>query len=257
MSKQQNLVYFTMLVLALITVFSLYQPEQMVDQIVAPSGSYERIIWTDKETYELGEKVEAAIILVNHNEYPISVNPIFAFDFSGNSVYDPEKIACTILANYPAGAKVEISANGNLTLTSCIFTPTYPGPFKINGLGLTKTVNVTGYKKIPLNSTGISFKIEPSNPKPKDKEKIECSLVIVNDNPYPVKVPVFERIGYGLTPGDRVEMAYWDRVISSYRIEANSQCNAWSHSFYVRYPSFSLYVYVDDFTASLSLEVEK
>ncbi|MGW8180273.1 MAG: hypothetical protein ACWGQW_16155, partial [bacterium] len=68
MSKQQNLVYVTMLVLALITVFSLYQPEQMVDQIVAPSGSYERIIWTDKETYELGEKVEAAIILVNHNE---------------------------------------------------------------------------------------------------------------------------------------------------------------------------------------------
>lgn len=257
MSKQENLVYFTMLFLALITAYSLYLPEQDADQPVVSSGLYERIIWTDKETYELGEPVEAAIVFVNHNEYPISINPIYSYEFSGNSVYDPEKVACGIFADYPAGAKIIVPAKGNLTLNSCTFTPTYPGPFKIIGLGLTKTVNVTGYKEVTLNSTGISLKIEANVPVLKDKENIEFSLVVVNDNPYPVKIPVFDKLEYGFLLGEITGGFYPDWAIPFFKVEAYSQTTMWRHSFRVSYPSFTLYIYVNDYTASLTMEVEK
>jgi hypothetical protein len=124
MSKQENLVYFTMLFLALITAYSLYLPEQDADQPVVSSGLYERIIWTDKETYELGEPVEAAIVFVNHNEYPISINPIYSYEFSGNSVYEPNKISGGVFADYASDAKIMIPANENITFTDCSFTPT-------------------------------------------------------------------------------------------------------------------------------------
>lgn len=124
MSKQENLVYFTMLFLALITAYSLYLPEQDADQPAVSSGLYERIIWTDKETYELGEPVEAAIVFVNHNEYPISINPIYSYEFSGNSVYEPNKISGGVFADYASDAKIMIPANENITFTDCSFTPT-------------------------------------------------------------------------------------------------------------------------------------
>lgn len=202
MSTQRRIIYGVMVLLVAITVFSIgmsYKDkvanyiDPSEDNVLA-SGTYERFIWTDKESYELGEQVEAAIIFVNHNNYTIGINPIYSYEFSGNSVYDSKQIACSDHVSYPPDAKIIIPANGNLTLTSRKFTPTYPGPFKITGLGQTKTVNIIGYKEVDVNSTGISLKIEPEVPVLKDKQNIWFYLIIVNENPYPVKIPVFSPV---------------------------------------------------------------
>ena len=92
MSKQQNLIYFTMLVLALITAFSLYLSGEEADQPVSSSGLLERIIWTDKETYELGETVEAAILFINNGDQPLEIYPIYSYTFSGNSVLIQDRL---------------------------------------------------------------------------------------------------------------------------------------------------------------------
>jgi len=257
------MIYGVMLVLVAITVFSLGINYDVIkegfndpfENLVTRSGTYEQFIWTNKESYKLGEQVEAAIVFVNHHNYTIGINPIYSYEFSGNSVYDPEKTTCSIHASYPQGAKIIIPANENLTFTSCKFTPTYPGPFKIVGLGQTKTVNVTGYKEVDVNSTGISLKIEPEAPVLRDKENVWFVLIIVNENPYPVKIPVFNEISYCLIPSKPRGGMMVDWIMSHYTIEANSEKMVWRDRFRVTQPGFSLYYYIRGVTVSFEGEV--
>ena len=258
MSREKQLVYFILLVLALFTAYSLYQPEQRVNQIVTTSGDYERAIWTDKEAYELGERVEASIMLINHNDYPISIDPIFAFDFSGNSIYEPQQMACNILTSFPAEAKITIPANGNVALTSCVFTPTYPGPFEINGLGLTKTVSVTGYKEVTLNSTGISLDVVTNQTTIKEGDLVTFYLIIRNDNPYPVKVPVYEKFARSMVPIEKQTHSIMiDWVWRYFKVDANSYTTTWTDRHSMRAPGFSLFYMVDGCRADIQLEVTK
>jgi hypothetical protein len=250
------MIYSTMLVLIVIIALSLgFYGEEKEENYLATSGSYERVISTDKEIYELGEQVEAAIVFINPNEHPISINPINYYSFSGNSVYDPEQISGGIHADYPAGSKIVIPAEGNLTFTSCSFTPTYPGPFKITGLGHTKTVNVTGYKEANVNSTGISLKIEPNVPAIKDHETVEVSLILVNDNPYPVKIPVFSEIRRSLVSTNPKSGMLIQHVVSHYEIEAYSKRLLWRENCRVSYPGFSIYYKVEGVMVALEMEV--
>jgi len=257
------MIYSVMLILVAITVFSLGINDDAVkigvndpsENLVTRSGTYEQFIWTNKESYELGEQVEAAIIFVNNHNYTIGINPIYSLEFSGNSVYDPEKIACNIHASYPQGAKIIIPANENLTFTSSKFTPTYPGPFKIVGLGQTKTVNVTGYKEVTVNSTGISFKVEPSVLVLKDRDTVEVSLFLVNDNPYPVKIPVFSEIRRSLVSTNPKSGMMIQYVISHYEIEAYSERLLWRENCRASYPGFSIYYKVEGVMVALEMEV--
>jgi hypothetical protein len=257
LTEWRKIIYSSMLLLAIVTIASISLFNDTPDSDEKTSGLYEKIIRTNKETYELGETVEAAIVFRNNADHPLEINPIYSFSFSGNSVYEPNKISGGVFVDYASDAKIMIPANGNITFTKSSFTPTYPGPFKITGLGLTKTMNVTGYKDVTCNSTGISLKIEPSVPVLKDKENVDFSLVIVNDNPYPVKIQAPNGIEYGLRPDDKIGGMYGDLVIGHFKIEAYSQRTVWSHSFRVIYPSFSLYVYINKYIVSLEMEVEK
>ncbi|MCW4012899.1 MAG: hypothetical protein NWF07_07895 [Candidatus Bathyarchaeota archaeon] len=255
MSTHRRIIYSVMLILVAIILFSLGSGSDEKDEnLFASSGSYERVIWTEKEVYELGEEVEAAIVFINPNEYPLNIDPIYSLSFSGNSVYDPEKITCEIYLEY-VEPKIIIPEKGNTTITINTFTPTYPGPFKITGLGLVKTVNVTGYKEVNVNSTGISLKIEPEVPVLKDKENVWFDLIIVNENPYPVKIRVFNEIGYCLIPSKPKGGMMVDWIMSHYTVEANSEKGVWRNQFRVTLPGFSLYYYIRGVTVSFEREV--
>ena len=255
MSTYRKIIYSVMLILIAITLFSLGSGYDEKDvNLFATSGSYERVIWTTKDVYELGESVEAAIVFINPNKYPIIIEPIYSLSFSGNSVYDPEKMSCEIYLEY-VEPKIIIPEKGNTTITINTFTPTYPGPFKITGLGLTKTVNVTGYKEVDVNSTGISLKIEPEVPVLRDKKNVWFYLIIVNENPYPVKIPVFTDIGYSLIPSKPRGGMKIDWIMTHYIVEANSEKGVWRNQFRVTQPGFSLYYYIRGITVSFEREV--
>ena len=256
MGKQENLVYFTMLVMALITGYSLYVSGQTTDLPKSSSGLYERIVWTNKETYELGETVEAAILFINHGDQPLEIYPIYSYTFSGNSVYDPKQITGKVFVDY-AEDKITIPANGNLTFQSGSFKPTYPGPFKITGLGITKTVNVTGFKEVSLNSTGMSLVIKPSVSKPKDRDYVEFSFVIENNNPYPVRLPIVTKIYTGLSPNELRPSIFIDWLYPHIGIAPYSERLLCSKGFQVRYPGFSLFMSANGVMASIELEVEQ
>jgi hypothetical protein len=162
LTEWRKIIYSSMLLLAIITIASISLFNDTPDTDEKTSGLYEKVIWTNKETYELGETIEAAIVFRNNADHTLEINPIYSFSFSGNSVYEPNKISGGAFEDYASDAKIMIPANRNITFTKSSFTPTYPGPFKITGLGVSKTVNVTGYKLVRMNSTGIKLSLEPT-----------------------------------------------------------------------------------------------
>ena len=254
MSQHEKNANFVMLFLVVVIAVSLIWMEQGREVPLKASGKYEKGIWTEKEEYGLGETIEAAIIFINDGYQPIEIYPIYSFTFSGNSVYDPVQVTGEIYTEY-VEPKITIPANSNLTFVTSSFTPTYPGPFKITGLGLTKTVNVTGYKEATLNSTGISLIIEPSIREPKDRDYVEFSLVIVNDNPYPVKVPSVSKINIGFAPNDLRSGVFISWLYPYIEIEANSSRLLHRQGYQLRYPGFGLYMSVEGVMASIEVEV--
>lgn len=256
MSHYERNANFVMLFLVVIIAVSLILMEQGREVPQMESQGYEKVIWTDKERYELGETIEAAIVFINKGDQPVEVYPIYSFTFSGNSVYDPMQITGGVFVEY-AEDKIPIPANGNITFTDSSFTPTYPGPFKITGLGLTKIVNVTGYKEATLNSTGISLKIEPSIKEPKDRDYVEFSLFIVNENLYPVKVPSVSKIYIGYSPDDQKPSVFISWLYPYLEIDSNSSRLLYSRGYQLRYPGFGLYMSVEGVMVSIELEVEQ
>ena len=122
-------------------------------------------------------------------------------------------------------------------------------------MGVKKTVDVTGYKEVSLNSTGISLVVIPARTALKDRDYVTFNLTIVNDNPYPVKVPVFYEIPYSFTSDTPAGGVHLEWVWSHFKIEANAQHTDWSKKYFVRYPEFSLYYDIDGVKASIELEV--
>ncbi len=213
LTEWRKIIYSSMLLLAIITIASISLFNDTPDTDEKTSGLYEKVIWTNKETYELGETIEAAIVFRNNADHPLEINPIYSFSFSGNSVYEPNKISGGAFADYASDAKIMIPANGNITFTKSSFTPTYPGPFKITGLGVSKTVNVTGYKLVRMNSTGIKLSLEPTKTVLKDRDYVDFSLVIINENPYPVKIPIFDKVFMGFDPDEMSPSMYLDWIL--------------------------------------------
>jgi len=182
-----------------------------------------------RQQYKLGEPVEAAIIFVNHNDYQLELAPIYSYSFGGNSLYEPNKITMKVFVDY-AIPRITVPTKGETMIINSTFTPTYPGPFTITGLGATKTVNVTGYKEVTVNSTGISLKIEPEIPVLRDKENVWFDIIIVNENPYPVKIPVFTEIGYCLIPSKPRGGMMVEWIMTHYTVESNSEKMVWRKS---------------------------
>jgi hypothetical protein len=247
--------YATVLLLASVIMFGVASRDSLSNE--PSSYVYDVRIETDRDVIRMGESFTATVYLYNQGDSDVLLEPIRQFTFSGNSVYDPEPVSCVVNADYPGGTKMRIGAHDKAAFTQQVFTPEYPGPFTISCLGVRKTVTITGYKEVALNSTGISLVIEPSRIDLKDRDYVEFNLVIKNDNPYPVKVPVFDKFSHSLTPNSPIGTMYIEWVWSYFEVEAESQRTVWKDSFLIRYPSFSLYYYVDGVTSSLEIEVEK
>ncbi|HEX9914054.1 MAG TPA: hypothetical protein VGB32_03970 [Candidatus Bathyarchaeia archaeon] len=250
-----QILYATVLLLASVIVFGVASPGSLSDE--PSSYVYDVRIETDRDVIRMGESFTATVYLCNQGDGDILLEPIRQFTFSGNSVFDPEPVSCVVNADYPGGTKIRIGAHDRAVFLRQTFTPEYPGLFTITCLSARKTVTITGYKEVTLNSTGISLVIEPSHTDLKDRNYVEFNLVIKNDNPYPVKVPVFNKLSYSLTPDSPIGTMYIDWIWRYFEIEAESQRTVWKDSFLVRYPSFSLYYYVDGVTASLEIGVKK
>jgi len=220
------------------------------------SGNYEITIWTDKETYTLEEPIHTVLVFTNKADHQIDIKPIYKFSFSGNSIHDPHPVTGEIHNTY-GEEKISIPANGNISFIESTFNPTYPGPFKITGLGVSKTVNVTGYQEVRINSTGIKLILEPSKTVLKDRDYVEFKLVILNENPYPVKIPVFSPVFMGFDPDEMMPSIFLDWIYSHFEIESNSRWVLSLRGYLVRYPVFKLYVSVEDVMVSFEMDVEK
>ena len=256
MSRENQVLWITATVLILITASAIYQSEHQTREIKDENGILEKNIWTDKETYILGDKVQAAIVFNNPADQAVELAPIYVFSFSGNSVHDPQKVTQRVNRDY-ADPRITVPAHGKLVFINSTFTPTYPGEFVITGLGLTKRVNVTGYKEVSLNSSGIRLVLEPSISKPEDRDYVDFSLVIWNDNAYPVKIPVFSPIYMGEGPDDLAPSTYISWISSHFTIESGASWRLNLRGYQVRYPGFSLYVSVDGVMAFIELEVSQ
>lgn len=245
--------YAAVIILASVVIFGVASPGHTGND--AASYVYDVRIETERDAVKIGESFTATVYLYNPGDRDILLEPIRQCTLGGNSVYEPEPVSCIVNIDYVAGARIRIVAHDRAVFLRQVFTPEYPGSFTISCLGARKTVTITGYKEVALNSTGISLVIEPSRTDLKDRDYVEFNLVIKNDNPYPVKVPVFDKFSYGLTPDSPIGTMYIEWAWKYFEVEAESQRIVWKDSFLVRYPGFSLYYYVDGVTSSLEIEV--
>jgi hypothetical protein len=245
--------YAAVLLLASVIVFGVASPSSLGNE--PSSYVYDVRIETERDAVRVGESFTATVYLYNPGDRDILLEPIHQCTLGGNSVNDPEPVSCVVNIDYVAGARIRIGARDRAVFLQQVFTPEYPGGFTVTCLGARKTVTVTGYKEVTLNSTGVSLVIEPSRTDLKDRDYVEFNLVIVNDNPYPVKIPVFNKLYISHTPERPIGPAYIDWFWTYIEVEAKSQRTVWRDGYLVRYPRFSLYYYVEGATASLEMEV--
>jgi hypothetical protein len=210
--------YATVLLLASVIVFGVASRGSLSNE--PSSYVYDVRIETDRDVIRMGESFTATVYLYNPGDSDIFLEPIRQCTFSGVSVHDPEPINCVVFADYPGGTKIRIGAHDKAEFLKQVFTPEYPGPFRVICLGAQATVNVTGVRRVPISSPEVSLNVEFNV----TGKLIEAQLILVNDNPYPVKVPVFFKLPiyrefYGFSNNST---AYIRWAISFFEVEAGS-----------------------------------
>jgi hypothetical protein len=213
-----QILYATVLLLASVIVFGVASPGSLSDE--PSSYVYEVRIETDRDVIRMGESFTATVYLYNQGDGDILLEPIRQFTFSGNSAFDPEPVSCVVNADYPGGTKIRIGAHDKAAFLQQVFTPEYPGPFRVTCLGAQATVNVTGARQVPISSAEVGLEVGFNV----TGRLIEALLILVNDNPYPVKVPVFFKLPiyrefYGFSNNST---AYIRWAISFFNVEADS-----------------------------------
>jgi len=215
--------YAVVLFLASVIVFGVASPSSLSDE--PSSYVYDVRIEADRDVIRVGESFTATVYLCNQGDRDVLLEPIRQFTFSGNSAFDPEPVGCVVNADYAAGAKIRIGAHDRAVFFQQVFTPEYPGPFRVTCLGAQATVNVTGARQVPISSPEVSLKVEFNV----TGRLIEAQLILVNDNPYPVQVPVFMNLNiyrefYGFRNNST---AYISWAISFFKVEARSTKVVW------------------------------
>ena len=219
-------------------------------------GPFRMVIVTDKEAYTLGEKIDASFLVINDAAFPIFIKPLNEISVSGNSVNNPEKSSIGIDSLPEKNFRIEIPAYGNSSILRTNFKPQYPGEFVIKWMGVKKTVDVTGYKEVSLNSTGISLEVQTSQTQFKIGDQIEVSLVIRNSNPYPVKIPVYQKVTQSAVPlTNPRQTIYISWAMKYFEVEANSTRTTLMDRVRLRLPYYAKYWYVDGQQAFIEIEV--
>jgi hypothetical protein len=215
--------YAAVILLASVIVFGVASPSSLSNE--PSSYVYDVRIETDRDAVKIGESFTATVYLYNPGDRDILLEPIRQCTFSGHSVYDPEPVSSVVNLDYPGGTKIRIVTHDKAEFLKQVFTPQYPGPFKITCLGAQATVNVTGARRVPLSSPEVGLEVGFNV----TGGRVEALLLLINDNPYPVKVPVFSEItiyreanGFGYN-----STAILDWVISFFEVEAGSTRVIW------------------------------
>ena len=190
-----------------------------------PSYLYYAVIETDRDTISVGESFTATVYLCNPGDRDILLEPIRQFAFSGNSLYGPEPVNNAVFLSYPGGTKIKVGAGDRTVFLRRVFTPLYPGPFMVTCPGAEATVNVTGARRVPISSPEVGLKVEFSV----TGRLVHALLILVNDNPYPVEVPVFMQLTrykefYGFSSNTT---SYISWAIRFFEVEAHSTKVAW------------------------------
>ncbi len=100
-------------------------------------------VLTEREEYRIGEPVKAALILYNDHAYPVKFKAITLYGISGYSVSEGKPVAAQVYCT-PVQSYTEMDAKSQLVLATHTFNPEHPGEFKINIMGESLSVNVTG-----------------------------------------------------------------------------------------------------------------
>jgi len=112
-------------------------------------------------------------------------------------------------------------------------------------------------RNVTLDSQGVSLVIEPSIAKPKERDFVQFRIMIVNDNPFPVRIPVFSSIYMGHSPDDLMPSVFISWLNPYIEIGASSSIVIHQVGYQVHYPVFELYVSVSGVIASIELEVKQ
>ena len=210
--------YAAVLLLASVIVFGVTSPSNLSDEPL--SYVYDVRIEANRDTVKVGENFTATVYLYNPGDRDILLEPIRQCTLSGKSVHDPEPVSCVVNIDYVAGARIRIVAHDRAVFLQQVFTPEYPGPFRVTCLGAAHMVNVTGARRVPLSSPEVQLEVGFNV----TGRLVEALLILVNDNPYPVEVPVFMKLTrYREFYGFRINStAYISWAINFFEVEAGS-----------------------------------
>ena len=215
--------YAAVILLASAIVFGVTSTSNLSDEPL--SYVYDVRIETDRDAVKIGESFTATVYLCNPGDRDILLKPIRQCTLSGNSVHDPEPVSCVVNIDYLAGARIRIGAHDRAVFLQQVFTPEYPGSFRVTCLGAVHTVNVSGARRVPLSSPEVRLEVGFNV----TGGLVEALLILVNDNPYPVEVPVFLKLTryrefYGFRNNST---AYISWAINLFEVEAGSTRVIW------------------------------
>jgi len=165
---------------------------------VASLVDMEKRITSDEDEYYLGETVNVKVQLVNPFEHDVRLEPITRITFGTMQAGNPW-VSADVGINIVRGSAYHISSKGNLTILDEALSPTEPGEFRVNVLGESLTVTIHPYKGASLISPNVYLNISAPT-RIKAWEVFTATFSIVNDNPYHVKLPAYDKfeVQYGL-----------------------------------------------------------
>jgi len=232
-----------------------------------------------RPTYTVGEEVEAEILVVN----PLPV-PVYYFGHYRITRYNcyPNGTEIKPVSNAVNAARAAAEAANQQSRSrwgarwvppygSALIARSWASPAELGEITMTAeverdlktsaatcTVNVTDALVVTLDYPGVSLDLEVVTNQTTFKrgDAILVYLVIRNDNPYPVKVPVYENFTKSMIPLTSPQGEYMIEWIHRYfRVEPRSYKVTWTDRYTLRPPAFTVYYYVDGHEASLSVGV--
>jgi len=198
----------------------------------------------DKESYNAGEVVELNCTITNPLPIPVYYRG-HGYISTEARYLDGTKVPRTQLTISEAAAQAAaeearaasgeyinmgfIMPFGEKTVKTVRYTPTYEGEIKVdveyNGFKsesreLNQTIGKYSPVGVSVNSTGITLYLEDSD----DAENPTILIRVRNDNPYPVRFPVFYQLtkNYGTSDSDMKTVVFIEWVVPSFEIPAYS-----------------------------------
>ena len=198
----------------------------------------------DKASYNAGEVVELNCTITNPLPIPVYYRghgyiSIEASYLNGSKVPRTQltisEAAAQAAAEEARAAAGEFVGNGFImpygekTVKTVRYTPTYEGEitvnveysgFKSESRELNQTIGKYSPVGVSVNSTGIALYLEDSD----DAQNPTILIRVRNDNPYPVRFPVFYELtkNYGTPDSDMKTVVFIEWVIHSFEIPAFS-----------------------------------